>query len=283
MTSEREDAMDDTTSAQAAAEDPGWRTELAAAMTEFATAERPPHFDPSAIARTVTASRRARILVTAGAAAAAAAAVAAVVLTTGAGHGTRPLPPATATPTRSTAPAAPIDSDTVVRGLFPAATMYQDPRTRGRVDLTRVRALFSDPAAFATVWGDGGSGVTCGQRADGVLAGDPTGVLFYRGTTLLDRRASLALDPVSGRITGITCGARRGDPGDPVVAGRYGRATGSGGGTTDCGRPAPTTWLADEPRSGTVVHGWTVTLDGATPFALGVDDVQGTVHATCPS
>jgi hypothetical protein len=293
MTPQPEDREDGVTPAggtapaRTPAADPLLEAELAAAMADFATAEQPPHFDPHEIARAAGATRWRSRFAVAAVVAACAAASAAVVLSSGGGHADRRLPPATrtaaptATPTRSAAASAPLDGDTVVRGLFPAATMYQNPQTRGRVRLAQVGALFSDSAAFARVWGDGGLGATCGVRADGVLAADPSSVLFYRGTTLLDQQASLTLDPVTGRITAITCGSRRGDPGDPAVAARYGHPGAAGKGTSDCGRPAPATWLADEPRSGTVVHGWSVTLDGAPPFALGIDDTTGEVSATC--
>jgi len=279
MTPERRDATNGQDAEHGAAADPVLEAELAAAMGEFAAREQPPHFDPRAIARASGAARRSRFALAAAVAAAAAAAVAVAVLVPGGGHGDGPLPPATGTPTRTAAPSAPLDPDAAVRGLFPAATMYQNPGTRGQVRLAQVRALFSGPAAFTAVWGEDGLGATCGARADGVLAADPSSVLFYRGTTLLDRHASLTLDPVTGRISGITCGPRRGDPGDPAVAGRYGRQGAAG--AADCGRPAPATWLADTPTSGTVVHGWTVTLDGAPPFMLGVDDTTGRVSVTC--
>jgi len=281
MTPEREDAMNDVTAAHGAAAGSPLEAELAAAMAEFASDQQPPHFDPRAIAHASGASRRSRFAVAAGVVAAAAATVAAVVLSAGGGHGERPPSPATATPTHSTAPSAPLDADTVVRGLFPAATLFQNPSTRPRVHLAQVSALFSDRAAFTRVWGDGGLGATCGERADGVLAADPANVLFYRGTTLLDRRASLTLDPVTGRITGITCGARGSQPGDATVAARYGHPSATGRNSTDCGLPTPSTWLADEPASGTVVHGWTVTLDGARPFKLTIDTAKGKATTTC--
>jgi hypothetical protein len=281
MTPEREDAMNDVNAAHSAAGGSRLEAELAASMAEFAGCEQPPHFDPVPIAKAAGAWRRSRFALGLGAAVAAAASMAVIVLGTGGGHRDRPLLPATVTPTRSTAPSAPISSDAVVRGLFPAATMYQHTSTRGHVDLARVRALFSDAAAFTRVWGEGGLGATCGERADGVLAADPTDVLFYRDTALLDRRASLTLDPVTGRITGIRCAARGGEPGDPAVAGRYGHPAGGGKSSTDCGRPLPATWLADEPASGTVVHGWTVTLDGTAPFQLTIDDIKGGVSAIC--
>ncbi|MFI1095957.1 hypothetical protein [Streptomyces sp. NPDC020917] len=281
MTPERKDAADEPTVEHDSAADPLLEAELTAALGEFAAREQPPHFDPRAIARASGATRRSRFTLAAAVVAAAAATAAVAVLAAGGGHGDRPLPPATGTPTRTAAPSAPLDADAVVRGLFPAATKYQNPGTRGKVHLAQVRALFTSAAAFTEVWGDGGLGATCGARADGVLAADPSSVLFYRGTTLLDRHASLTLDPVTGRISGITCGPRRGDPGDPAVAGRYGHHGAAGKGVADCGRPAPATWLADTPTSGTVVHGWSVTLDGAPPFMLGVDDTTGRVSVTC--
>ncbi|MEE4544460.1 hypothetical protein V2S66_21080 [Streptomyces sp. V4-01] len=264
--------------------------ELVAAMGEFADRERPPAFDPRSMVR--ARSRGSRRLA-AGVVTLAAAATAAVLLLTAGGGGQpgpAPVPPATGaavspSPTAVDGSLPPpgagsVDQDTALLRLFTAAAMSRSQDTTRRVDLPEVMSLFADAHSYQQVWGTDGSGVTCGTRPDGVVVDSPDDVLLYRGTSSLHRRVAVAFDD-SGRITGVTCGVPYAHGGDPAVAARYGAMVGAGHAPVDCGRPRPRLWLAHAPASGTVVHGWTLALDGGAPFTVGVDGAgKVTVHCT---
>ncbi|MEU6850133.1 hypothetical protein ABZ901_09420 [Actinacidiphila alni] len=256
--------------------------ELAAAMAEFAGRERPPYIDADALAR--AAGRRSRRTAGFAAVAAVAAAVVAVVVTTGGTDGARPAPPArpTVTATPTPAPTTPATDPSAmygdagdiypdVRELLTAAMRYEDPTTRGSVDLTPLPGLFSHHQTFTDSW-HGGEGLTCGQRADGMLFSSLDDIRFYRGTTPLPGRMVVELDKVTNKIL-ITGCQHSGGPAsiDPAVSGRYGPLVTTGRGSADCGRPTPRIWVADEPAAGTTLHGWTVRFDDGKPFKVSID------------
>ncbi|NGO79378.1 hypothetical protein G6045_27530 [Streptomyces sp. YC504] len=174
------------------------------------------------------------------------------------------------------------------------------------MDPTAVAALFSDQATYERIWGTDSLGVTCGERTDGVLAAG--GVSLYRGTERLDRTASLDFDTTTGRVTDLTCTpvAGHGKGGDPTVSGFYGglvEAARSGDATTQraqlaqqfvtehlrsaqestaatCSSRTPRFWLADNPSSATLSHGWTVTFDDGHGFPIDIDE-NGKIARSC--
>ncbi|MFE2165971.1 hypothetical protein ACFXB3_13010 [Streptomyces sp. NPDC059447] len=201
-----------------------------------------------------------------------------------------PPPVAPSSPAPSTSPARTTNT------LFLSALRYQNPATRSKVDPAEVSALFTDESTYQRIWGADSRGVTCGAVVDGVLAAG--GILLYQGTERLDRVPSLHLD-AAGKVTDLTCATVAGDgkAGDPTVSGFYGglvAATKSGDSTAittlgeqfvtehlrsaqgptagTCSFTAPPFWLADDPSSGTLTHGWTVNLDGPNGFPIDIDE-----------
>ncbi|MBC9711890.1 hypothetical protein H9Y04_04810 [Streptomyces sp. TRM66268-LWL] len=286
--------------------------ELAAAMHDRTRQEAPHTYDVDTVVTTVRRRRRRLQWATA-------AAVAAVTLGAGfvaqTGSGRVAAPPQTSTapsvperptkppthvePTRSTDPAQTLHS------LYLAALRHQNPATRAAVDPAAVAALFADRAAYERIWGTDSLGVTCGERADGVLASGE--VSLYRGSERVGRSARLDFDAATGRVRDVTCTpvAGHGKGGDPAMAGFYGGlvAAGSGGGEarraqlaqeflTDelrsgqgatagtCSSRAPKFWLADNPSSATLTHGWTVTLDDGRGFPVEIDE-DGKIARSC--
>jgi hypothetical protein len=68
------------------------------------------------------------------------------------------------------------------------------------------------------------------------------------------------------------------------------RTDGSAGTAATCQKTPPHTWVADTPTAGTTAFGWTVTLDGGTPFQVNYgsgSDTSGSTgnlmtSVTCP-
>ncbi len=192
-------------------------------------------------------------------------------------------------------PAAPARTTST---LFLAALRYQNPAARSQVDLVAVAALFADESTYQRIWGADSTGVTCGSSVDGVLvAGE---VLLYQGVERLDRAPSPTFDGSTGKVTDLTCrtvvGGSKGG-GDPTVSGFYGglvAAAKSGDSTAmsrlgrqfvtanlrsvqgptagTCSSTTPPFWLADNPSSGTLTHGWTVNLGGPYEFPIEIDE-----------
>lgn len=207
-----------------------------------------------------------------------------------------PRPPAASVP-----PAGPSET---TRALYTAALRYQNPATRADVNLDTVAVLFSDADTYRRIWGDDSRGVTCGAAVDGVLAAGE--IRLYVGAQPLGKVASLEFDG-SGRVRSLTCTADttsgRGD--DPSVNGFYGglvTAVRSGdpslrphlaeqflsatlrsqGGATagTCFTDTPVFWLADDPSSGTLRHGWSMTLSDGRRFPIGLDE-HGKIDTAC--
>lgn len=196
-------------------------------------------------------------------------------------------------------PAPPADPARTTKTLFLSALRYQNPATRSEVDPAAVAALFANESTYQRIWGADSRGVTCGALVDGVLAAGE--VLLYQGTQRLDRAPSLDFDGATGKVTDLTCTTVAGDSkgGDPTVSGFYGglvAATKSGDSTAmtrlgkqfvtehlrsdrgqgptagTCSFTTPRFWLADNPSSGTLTHGWTVNLDGRHDFPIEIDE-----------
>ncbi|MEU1286910.1 hypothetical protein [Kitasatospora sp. NPDC005856] len=196
-------------------------------------------------------------------------------------------------------PASPADPARTTNALFLSALRYQNPATRSEVDPAEVAALFANESTYQRIWGSDSLGVTCGSLVDGVLASGE--VLLYQGTQRLDRAPSLDFDGATGKVTDLTCATVAGDGkgGDPTVSGFYGglvaaaksgdstamtrlgkqfvtedlrsdRGQGPTAGT--CSFSTPRFWLADNPSSGTLTHGWTVNLDGHHGFPIEIDE-----------
>ncbi|MFF1872829.1 hypothetical protein [Kitasatospora herbaricolor] len=147
--------------------------------------------------------------------------------------------------------------------------------------------------------------MTCGAAVDGVLAaGD---IRLYQGARPLGKVASLAFDGASGTVRSLTCTAdtTSGQGDDPSVNGFYGglvTAAKSGdprarpllaeqflsaglrsaGGATagTCFTGTPTFWLADDPTSGTLRHGWSMTLSDSRRFPVDLDE-HGKIDTAC--
>ncbi|MFE6750218.1 hypothetical protein ACFVGM_30500 [Kitasatospora purpeofusca] len=192
----------------------------------------------------------------------------------------------------------PADPARTTSTLFLAALRYQNPATRSQVDPAEVAALFADEPTYRRIWGADSTGVTCGSSVDGVLvAGE---VLLYQGVERLDRTPSPAFDGSTGRVTDLTCrtvlGGSKGG-GDPTVSAFYGglvAAAKSGDSSAmsrlgrqfvtanlrsvqgptagTCSSATPPFWLADNPSSGTLTHGWTVNLGGPYEFPIEIDE-----------
>ncbi|MFJ4094092.1 hypothetical protein ACIPYS_21135 [Kitasatospora sp. NPDC089913] len=207
---------------------------------------------------------------------------------------------AAAAPAPGSTPVVQADPARTTNALLLAALRYQNPATRSAVDTAQVEALFTDESAYRRVWGTDSTGVTCGAAVDGVLAAGE--ILLYRGTERLDLAPSPVFDGATGKVTGLTCrtvvaDSRSGGPGDPTVSGFYGglvAATRAGDSTAlarlgrqfvtanlrsdqgptagTCSFTAPPFWLADNPSSATLTHGWTVNLGGQHDFPIDIDE-----------
>ncbi|MCX4757364.1 hypothetical protein [Kitasatospora purpeofusca] len=216
-----------------------------------------------------------------------------------------PAPPPVEPPSASPSPSAsasdsaskPADPARTTSTLFLAALRYQNPAARSQVDLVAVAALFADESTYQRIWGADSTGATCGSSVDGVLvAGE---VLLYQGVERLDRAPSPTFD-ATGKVTDLTCrtvaGGSKGG-GDPTVSGFYGglvAAAKSGDSTAmsrlgrqfvtanlrsvqgptagTCSSATTPFWLADNPSSGTLTHGWTVNLGGPYAFPIEIDE-----------
>ncbi|MBD0673624.1 hypothetical protein [Streptomyces sp. CBMA156] len=224
--------------------------------------------------------------------------------------GTPPSSPPVGPPTASASaskPASPAAPARTANALFLAALRYQNPATRSEVDPAEVAALFADESTYQRIWGADSRGVTCGALADGVLAAGA--VLLYRGTERLDRAPSLGFDGATGKVTDLTCATVAGDSkgDDPTVSGFYGglvAAAKSGDSTAmarlgkqfvtedlrsdqgqgptagTCSFTTPPFWLADNPSSGTLTHGWTVNLGGHHGFPIEIDE-EAKISGSC--
>ncbi|MFF1409618.1 hypothetical protein ACFVX6_07450 [Streptomyces sp. NPDC058289] len=278
--------------------------ELAAAMLDRAQQEPPRSYDVDGLVGRVRQRRR-RLQTGAAAAAVIVALGAGFVVQEGRDGTSTPAPAATAPrPEMPPAPSPslrvklpPIDPARAMNTLFLAALRYQNPATRSQVDPAEVAALFANEPTYRRIWGTDSLGVTCGEAVDGVLV--PGQVLLYRGTEPLDRAPSLTFDGTTGLVVDLTCatGSGGGKGGDPTVSGFYGglvTAAKSGDSTAretlgkqfvtanlrsaqgptagTCSPTAPPFWLADNPSSGTVTHGWTVNLGGASAFPIDIDE-----------
>ncbi|WP_329492693.1 hypothetical protein [Kitasatospora herbaricolor] len=286
--------------------------ELAAAMLDRAQQFPPPTYEADALVAAV--GRRRRRL-----AAGAAAALAVVVMSAGFAGQLRhdrgsPAVPAPAHPMPASspsstspppaAPAPPADPSRTTRALYLAALRYQDPATRADVDLTAVATLFTDADTYRRIWGTDSRGVTCGAAVDGVMAaGD---IRLYQGAQPLGKVASLAFDG-SGTVRSLTCtadtasghgddpsvngfygglvtAAKSGDPGArPLLAEQFlstGLRSAQGATAGTCFTGTPTFWLADDPTSGTLRHGWSMTLSDSRRFPVDLDE-HGKIDTAC--
>ncbi|MFD9723237.1 hypothetical protein [Streptomyces sp. NPDC059072] len=276
--------------------------ELAAAMFDRSRQEPPRSYDADDLIASVR-QRRLRHLQTG-----AAAAVVLVALGAGfvshASHDRGSTPAgapsagtASSAPTVTpSSPAPPTSPARTASTLFLSALRYQNPATRSKVDPAEVAALFVDESTYQRIWGADSRGATCGAAVDGVLvAGE---VLLYQGTEQLERTPSLHFD-ATGKVTDLTCATVTGDgkAGDPTVSGFYGglvTATKAGDSTAiatlgkqfvtehlrsaqgptagTCFSTTPQFWLADNPTSGTLTHGWTIDLDDGGSFPIDIDE-----------
>ncbi|MFB7614321.1 hypothetical protein [Kitasatospora sp. NPDC056181] len=207
-----------------------------------------------------------------------------------------PKPPAKSVP--------PADPSETTRALYFAALRYQNPATRADVNLDTVAALFTDGDTYRRIWGTDSRGVTCGAAVDGVLAAGE--IRLYKGDQPFGKVASLEFDG-SGTVRSLTCKADttsgRGD--DPSVNGFYGglvaavrsgdsslrphlaeqflsSALRSRGGATagTCFTHTPVFWFADDPTSGTLRHGWSMTLSDGRRFPIDLDE-NGKIDTAC--
>lgn len=275
--------------------------ELAAAMLDRSRQELPRSYDVDGLIGSVRQRRR-RLQTGAAAAVAIVALGAGFVAQGGQDRTSAPVPAATAPRTdmpSAPASAPPADPARTTNTLFLSALRYQNPATRSEVDPAEVAALFANEPAYQRIWGADSRGVTCGAAVDGVLAAGQ--VLLYQGTELLDRMPSLRFDGATGKVTDLTCATSAGDAkgGDATVSGFYGglvaatksgdstalatlgeqfvtehlRSAGSQGPTAGtCSFTAPPFWLAHNPSSGTLTHGWTVNLGGPADFPIEIDE-----------
>ncbi|MFJ7270560.1 hypothetical protein ACIQV3_28645 [Streptomyces sp. NPDC099050] len=283
--------------------------ELAAAMLDRAAQEPPRSYDVDGVIGRVRHRRR-RLQTGAAAAAVIVALGAGFAVQEGRDHTPTPAPAATAPgPDMPPAPSPPvpsppaklppIDPARTTNTLFLSALRYQNPATRSQVDQAEVAALFANEPTYHRIWGTDSLGVTCGEAVDGVLL--PGQALLYRGTEPLDRSPSLTFDGTTGKVVDLTCTANSGGGkgGDPTVSGFYGglvAAAKSGSSTAPatlakrfvtahlrstqgpaaatCSPATPPFWLADNPSSGTLTHGWTMNLGGASAFPIEIDETE---------
>ncbi|WP_407838140.1 hypothetical protein ACE1OC_19915 [Streptomyces sp. DSM 116496] len=276
--------------------------ELAAAMLDRAAQEPPRGYDVDGLIGRVRQRRR-RLQTGAAAAAAIVALGAGFAVQEGRDRTSTPEPAATAPgPSLPPAPSQPVKRPPVdparsTHTLFLSALRYQNPATRSQVDPAEVAALFANEPTYRRIWGSDSLGVTCGSAVDGVLV--PGQVLLYQGTEPLGRYPSLTFDGTTGLVVDLTCatGSGGGKGGDPTVSGFYGglvKAAKSGDATAretlgkqfvsaqlrstqgpdagTCSSNTPPFWLADNPSSGTVTHGWTVDLGGTSAFPIEIDE-----------
>ncbi|MFE9637000.1 hypothetical protein [Streptomyces sp. NPDC006463] len=284
--------------------------ELAAAMFDRSRQEPPRSYDAGDLIASVRQRRRRHLQTGAAAAVVIVALGAGFVSQAGHDRGSVPGPASTA-PSADVPPASPpvkpsspapstsrVDPARTTNTLFLSALRYQNPATRSEVDPAEVAALFADDSTYQRIWGADSRGVTCGAMVDGVLAAGE--VLLYQGTDRLDRAPSLHFD-ATGKVTDLTCAKVAGDAkgGDPTVSGFYGglvtatkagdstaiatlgkqfvtehlrSAEGQGPTAGTCSFTTPPFWLADNPSSGTLTHGWTVNLDGQYDFPIEIDE-----------
>ncbi|MFB6521339.1 hypothetical protein [Streptomyces sp. NPDC056401] len=277
--------------------------ELAAAMLDRAAQEPPRGYDVDGLIGRVRQRRR-RLQTGAAAAAAIVALGAGFAVQEGRDRTSTPTPAATApSPEMPPSPSLPVkrppvDPARATHTLFLSALRYQNPATRSQVDPAEVAALFANEPTYRRIWGTDSLGVTCGAAVDGVLV--PGQVLLYQGTEPLDRAPSLTFDGTTGLVVDLTCatGSGGGKGGDPTVSGFYGglvAATKSGDSTAletlgkqfmtanlrsargtqhaaTCSFTTPSFWLADDPSSGTLTHGWTVDLGDTSAFPIEIDE-----------
>lgn len=215
------------------------------------------------------------------------------------------MPSPTTSPSSTSSPRPPAEPSETTRALYLAALRYQDPATRAEVDLDRVAALFADADAYRRIWGTDSRGVTCGVAVDGVLAAGE--IRLYQGAQPLGQVASLTFDGASGTVRSLTCtpDTARGQGDDPSVNGFYGglvtaakagdpsvrptlaerflsaRLRSAGGATAGtCFTDTPRFWLADNPSSGTLRHGWSMTLSDSRRFPIDLDE-HGEIDTAC--
>lgn len=276
--------------------------ELAAAMLDRARQEGPRSYDVDGLIGRVRQRRR-RLQTGAAAAAVIVALGAGFVVQEGRDRTSGPAPAATAPspdmPPSPSLPAKPprVDPVRATNTLFLSALRYQNPATRSQVDQAEVAALFANEPTYRRIWGTDSLGVTCGATVDGVLVAGQA--LLYQGTEPLDRSPSVTFDGTTGKVVEVTCrmNAAGGKGGDPTVSGFYGglvTAAKSGDSTAPatlgkqfvtaqlraaqgptagtCFPTAPSFWLASDPSSGTLTHGWTVNLGGDSDFPIEIDE-----------
>ncbi|MFE0641017.1 hypothetical protein ACFW2Y_05255 [Streptomyces sp. NPDC058877] len=287
--------------------------ELATAMRDRAVQHRPGTYDAVGLVRRV---RRRRRRLQAGMATGMVAAMglaAGFAVQEGRERGAASVQPLTSPTvgTSASTPPQPVPSKPpsgpaeTAGALFLAAVRYQDPATRDEVNLAEVAGLFADEKAYRRIWGTDSRGVTCGAEVDGALV--QGGVLLYRGTEQVARTAMPEFDASSGKVTDLTCAAAQpgGKGSDPAVSGFYGglvAATKAGDSTAraglaerflsqglraaqketagTCSSHTPTSWVAANPASGTLTHGWTITLSDGFSFPVEIDE-NGKIDKSC--
>lgn len=281
--------------------------ELAAAMLDRARQVPPRSYDAAGLIGSVRRRRR-RLQAGAAAAVAIVALGAGFAAQQGRDRASVPVPAspgpnadmAPSPPPSPTASAAPATPTRTMNTLFLAALRFQNPATRSQVDPAEVAALFANEPTYQRIWGADSLGVTCGATVDGVLL--PGRALLYRGTERLDQAPSLTFDGATGKVVDLTCKTIAGNGkgnGDPTVSGFYGglvaatkagdstalatlgkrfvtehlRSDGGQGPTAGtCSFTTPPFWLADNPSSATLTHGWTVNLGGRFDFPIDIDE-----------
>ncbi|MEZ0091470.1 hypothetical protein [Streptacidiphilus sp. EB129] len=283
--------------------------ELVRAMNDSAGNEPVPAYDPQQLAASGRRHRRQVWALAASVAAVAALGAGLAALLSGGGPShTVPVTagPAAPRPVGSPPASAPDAARgwATMRTVLLAAERYENPATRGTVQLGQVAALFTDQAAFTRVWGSGGLGATCGAVADGALTMDHSGVLLYRGSVQLPDHAAFTFDDRTGRISGVSCGSGQlpGGLGHQTIAAVFGSQV-SGGkagdglvgpqvSSLDCSpadRPL-TNWYGDIATGGGLAvpptWQWQVTLNGDQadgPLSAVVDHTGLMTQATCPT
>jgi hypothetical protein len=258
-------------------------------MNEFVEGTPAPSYDAG---RLMAAGRRRRPPVWALAAVVAAvAAVGVGVAVLPGGGGARQVAPPAATsapvvvpqtpkPSPSTDPTSVDPQGDTLRAVVTAAELYQNPATRSKVDLTGLAARFTSQAVFRQVWGTDGRGALCGTAADGATNPVAGSVGFYKGAQRQPKDALYTFDQ-GAKIAGISCSAKSGGSGDPVMGDVYGSIlSGAKAGdgllgpnvpSATCGQNGFRTWFADDQASGTLTEGWTLRLDGGAPIVVTID------------